>query len=145
MRIMFIDDDHRRMRKYVDALESNKHEVIFQENVDLALATLRDQREHWDMVVLDISMPPGKEFKFEDTIGGTRTGLPLYDMIRRVRPDLKIVAFTNVNVQDPRIAEHFRDEDDRLCRLVRKPENLPIQFAKLVKGFLAGTDNKDGS
>lgn len=144
MRIMFIDDDRRRMRKYVEALEGDGHEVLFQDNVDSALATLRSPAEHFDLVVLDISMPAGTAYEFEDTVGGTRTGLPLYDTIRSWRPNLKIVALTNVP-PDPSIAKHFSREKDPLCRLVRKPENLPTQFAKLVGEFLAGTNNKDAS
>ena len=143
MRIMFVDDERRRMQLYVEELVDRGHDVLFQDNVDSALATIRDPAERFDLVVLDISMPPGTEYKFEDTVGGTRTGLALYDTIRSVRPELKILALTNVS--DPRVAEHFRRADDHLCRLVRKPEFLPIQFADLVGEFVSGTNNMDAA
>lgn len=141
MRIMFIDDDERRMQIYVAELVDNGHEVIFRDDIDLALATLRDPAEHFDLVVLDISMPPGTEYNYEDTIGGSRAGIPLYDTIRSERPGLKIVAFTNVS--DPRLAEHFAKEDQRLCLFLRKPDNLPIQFAKKIENFLSETNDPD--
>ncbi|MFY9622582.1 MAG: response regulator [Pyrinomonadaceae bacterium] len=130
---MFIDDERRRMKLYVEELESNGHEVLFRDNVDSALETLNDLAEHFDLIVLDISMPPGKAFAFEDTIGGSRTGLALYATIRSLQPDLPIVALTNV--ADRRVADRLQGEDARLCRLVRKPETLPFQFAELVEEF----------
>lgn len=137
MKILFIDDDRRRMRNYVDELVDNGFHVVFEDNVDHALTTFRAQSD-FDLVVLDISMNPGKEYKFEDTVGGTRTGLALYDTIRAERPDLRIVALTNV--PNPRVAEHFARDSDRLWRLVRKPDVLPRQFASLVGEFVASKD-----
>src|SRR5882762_3523780 len=117
MRIMFIDDERRRMRVYIEELQDAKHEVLLQDNVDEALEILRKATECFDLIVLDVSMPSGKEYKFEDTNGGSRTGLVLYDTIRHLQPDLKIIVFTNVS--DRGVAERFRKEDARLCRFVR--------------------------
>lgn len=137
MRIMFIDDDPRRMGLYVEELVEGGYEVVFHAEVDAALAALENPTEKVDLVVLDISMPPGAAFKFEDTLGGSRTGLPLYDKIRSFRPDVKVVAFTNV--PDRRLAEHFSKEDIRLCRFVRKLDTLPSQFKELVDSFMSET------
>jgi CheY-like chemotaxis protein len=142
MRVLFIDDDRRRMNKYVRELADNKYEVIFEDNVDDALNTLRSQKD-LDLVIIDISMPPGAEYKFEDTVGGTRTGLALYDTIRAERPELRIVALTNV--PDPRVAEHFARDNASLWRLVRKPDVLPRQFAEFVGQFLTGKDGEEAS
>jgi CheY-like chemotaxis protein len=140
VKLLFIDDDRRRMTKYVDELIENGYEVVFEDNVDLALATLRSHKDV-DLVVLDISMPPGAEYKFEDTVGGTRTGLALYDTIRTERPELRIVALTNV--PDPRVAEHFARDNASLWRLVRKPDVLPRQFAEFVGQFLTGKGGEE--
>jgi CheY-like chemotaxis protein len=141
MRILFIDDDQRRMQPYVWELEDDKHEVVFKDDVDSALEILHNPREHFDLVVLDISMPAGTEFKFEDTVGGTRTGIPLYATIRRLRPEQKVIALTNVG--DQRLANYFKSEDARLCRFVRKPDALPIEFARQVGEFLSETNKRD--
>lgn len=138
MRIMFIDDERRRMQLYVEELEDSGHEVVFEDDVDSALKSLGDPIERFDLIVLDISMARGTSFAFEDTLGGSRTGLAVYDKIRSVRPAIKVVAFTNV--ADRRVAERFQSEDRRFCRFVRKPETLPFQFAELVGKFLGGTE-----
>src|SRR5947199_5861280 len=104
MKIMFIDDERRRMQVVVDELQDAGHTVVFTDNVDAALAVLRNPAEHFDLVILDISMPSGKEYKFEDTDGGSRTGMALYSTIRELRPGLKIVVFTNVS--DSHVREH---------------------------------------
>jgi len=142
MKILFIDDDQRRMKPYVDELVRNRHEVVFVDNVDQALAMFRS-RNDFDLVVLDISMDAGTAYRFEDTGGGTRTGLPLYDTIRAGRRDLRIVALTNVPIL--RIAAHFERDDDRFWRLVHKPDVLPRQFASLVGEFLTGKDGEETS
>ena len=127
------------MRVYVQELEDNGHEVLFEDNVDSALAILEDLGNHFDLLVLDISMPPGETFEFENTRGGARTGLALYDKIRSFRPDLKIVALTNV--AEPRVVERLTGEDPRRCQFLRKPETLPFQFAERVATFLS--ESKD--
>lgn len=141
MKVMFIDDEARRMDLYVEHLTDLGHEVIFQASVDAALAALTGLNQPPDLVVLDVSMPPGRTFKYEDTLGGSRTGLPLYDKIRGLWPELKIVAFTNV--PDERVAERFRNEDRRLCLFMRKRDVLPIRFGELIARFLAGGDMGD--
>src|SRR5687768_7226861 len=128
MKILFIDDEHRRMRIYVQELEDAGHEVVFEDNVDSGLAALR-KGGPFGLVVLDISMPTGTEYRFEDTDGGSRTGIALYDTIRSLRPDLKVMVFTNVS--DHRVAERFAKEDSRLCRFARKPDKLPFQLVEL--------------
>ena len=140
MRIMFIDDEGRRMRVYVEELEDAGHEIVFQNRVDSALSILRESTEQFDLVVLDISIPSGAEYRFEDTDGGSRTGIALYDTIRSLRPDLKILVFTNVS--DPRVAKRFAKENAKLCRFARKPDELPFQFVKMVEEFVAELGNK---
>jgi CheY-like chemotaxis protein len=122
------------MMPYVEELKDNKYEVHFEDNVGSAVATIEDPAQQFDLLVLDISMPPGDAFKSADTRGGMRTGLPLYDKIRRLRPDLKIVVLTNVIERG--VKERFALEDRRLCRFVSKPDALPFKFAELVGKFL---------
>ena len=138
MKILFVDDESRRMRVYVEELQDAGNQVFFEDNVDSALAILRDNTQHFDIVVIDISMSTGAAYKFEDTDGGTRTGIALYDTIRRLRPDQKIMVFTNVS--DRRVGERFDSEDTRLCRFARKPDKLPFQFAELVTEFMGGSE-----
>lgn len=133
MNILFIDDERRRMEPYVIELQLNGHEVVFHDEVDRALYTIQDNTVHFDLVVLDISMPPGESFAHEETREGFRSGLVLYERLRNVRPNLKVIFLTNVS--DRRVAERFAMEDPTLCRFVRKPDILPFAFSRLVEEF----------
>jgi len=134
MKVLFVDDDWRRLEHHVDELKERGFEVIFTNDVDDAVEKLRDLSNHYDLAIIDISMPPGKSLVFEDTIGGSRTGKALYELIRRLRPKLKIIALTNV--PDISVASFFRSQDRSLCRFVRKPEALPFRFAEIVREFM---------
>lgn len=134
MRIMLIDDEQRRMEQYVEELQDNGHEVVLQGEVDLALSMLENDSRPFDLIVIDLSMPPGAAFAFEDTVGGSRTGLHLYDRIKGLRPNQKIVALTNM--LDARVAERLRREG---VRFYRKPETLPFHFAERVEELFAET------
>jgi len=136
MRIMFIDDEPRRMKPYVNELEEAGHEVLFRDDIDSALKTLREPSEQFDLVVVDISVPAGLEYRYEDTDNGSRTGIALYDTIRRERPGQKVMVFTNV--PDSRLAEQFAKEDGRICLFARKPDILPFQLVEMVEEFVSG-------
>lgn len=133
IRILFVDDESRRMTPMIEELKDEGHEVVFEASVDRALALLRDHTQPFDLAVLDIFIPPGQSFKTVDTEGGTRTGLLFYDELRRLRPTLKVVVLTNVG--DRQVAERFAAEDQNLCRFIRKPEVLPFQFVTELDRF----------
>lgn len=135
MKILFVDDESRRMASVVDELKQQGHQVVFQTSVDPALALLKDQNQQFDLVVLDISMPSGRTFEAEDTDGGARTGFHFYDALREMRPALKIVVYTNV--ADPGVERHFKGQDQSLCKFVRKPSVLPFQFVEEIERFVA--------
>ena len=138
MKIFFVDDETRRMAPFVEELRLAGHEVVFQANVDQALALLADTGQQFDLVVFDISMPPGRAFEREDTDGGARTGFHFYDALRRIRPDVKkIVVFTNV--ADRTVEEHFKNENQAFCKFIRKPSLLPFQFVEEMERFVAET------
>lgn len=125
-RILFIDDEQRRMEPYVEELRDHGHQVEFEADIDRAVRLLVEEpSERFDLVILDISLPTGKTFETADTDGGARTGLTLYDKLRSSRTDLHVVVFTNV--PDQRILKRFRAESH--CTFVRKSSVLPHQFA----------------
>jgi CheY-like chemotaxis protein len=137
MRIMFIDDEPRRMKPYVDELEDAGHEVLFRDDTDEALKTLRGPSEKFDVVVVDISVAAGIEYKYDDTDNGSRTGIALYDTIKSERPGQKVIVLTNV--PDPRLAEHFAKEDGSICLFARKPDILPFQLVEMIEEFVSGS------
>jgi CheY-like chemotaxis protein len=117
----------------IEELQGEGHEVVFEANVDEALALLTDRTQMFDLVVLDISIPPGRSFQSGHTDGGSRTGLLFYEELRHLRPTLKVVVFTNV--ADRQVAEYFAAKDQTFCRFIRKPEVLPFQFVTKIEDF----------
>ncbi|HLJ29978.1 MAG TPA: response regulator [Candidatus Angelobacter sp.] len=138
MKVLFVDDEGRRMEAVVEELKESGHEVNFQASMDPALAILADQNQRFDVVIFDVSMPSGKTFQAEDTDGGARTGLNFYAALRQLRPKLKAVVFTNV--ADRGVEEHFKKQDRSLCLFIRKPSVLPFQFVEELEGFVGVTE-----
>lgn len=135
MRMLFIDDEERRMMPVVEELKFAGHDVIFKAQVDSAVELINNQNEEFDLVVIDVSMPPGQKFQAEDTYGGARTGIHLYNLLRIARPKVKIIVLTNV--ADRGVEEHFRRENPALCRFIRKPSILPFQFVEEIENFVS--------
>jgi CheY-like chemotaxis protein len=130
--ILFVDDETREVRDYVEELEISKYEVIFVDNVDEALLFLREKPDKIDLLILDIMMPPGSNFEKMDTQIGLRTGICFYNEVRSKNPDLWVLILTNVS--DEEVAEEFRDE--KYCEFLRKEEFLPLQLVEKVKEIL---------
>lgn len=109
--ILFIDDEERRMKSYVQELEFSNYNVEFKPDVDSALECLENPKEEIELIILDIMMPTGKKF-FNNSQAekGLRSGICLYQEIRKQKPMLPIVIFTNV--YDKKLLQDI-DKDDR--------------------------------
>ena len=60
-RILFVDDEPRWVQLYVDELMFSGFEVTMAQSADKAIKLLDSQT--FDLVILDIMMPPGKHFR----------------------------------------------------------------------------------
>src|SRR5262245_30982949 len=133
MRILFIDDEQRRMEAITAELELAGHFVVFNDNADAALKSISGVNEHFDLMILDISIPPGKQLDRLATDGGARTGIALFDVIRQTRPRQKVVIFTNIS--DAKVEAHFANQDSDLCLFIRKSSVLPFEFVERLEAF----------
>lgn len=88
------DDAYGYIDHYVRELTGNGHRVDVANSVDKA-AQLHLSQE-FDLVILDVMMPPGKLLANEDTGNGVFTGLVLAKRIREKCPDLPIILLSNV-------------------------------------------------
>ncbi len=130
MNILFVDDEERRMRLYVEELLDRGHVVAFASGVDSALTIIEDAKIGIDLVIMDISMPAETRFASKETDGGARTGIAFYERLRTIRSSVPVIVFTNLI--DRAALEYFAAEDRGLCHLVRKPESLPFEFAEMI-------------
>lgn len=127
--ILFVDDEQGRMQSWIDELQLCGYSVCAVSTADEALRQLESHKNLIDLVVLDIMMPSGEKLANADTEGGLRTGMKIYEELRRVAPTLRVFVFTNVS--DPFVAEKFNHES--YCRFLRKKDYLPPEFAEEVR------------
>src|SRR5271169_439864 len=94
MRILFIDDLIEEIRAFSKALEREGHTVEKVTEPDEALKKLRTTS--YDVLVLDIMMPPGSYIQHPDNKEGMITGILLLQDIRKEFPNIPAVVLTNV-------------------------------------------------
>jgi len=83
-RILVADDDKNTRLLYKAVLQSENYEVITAENGEEALAVL--DREHIDLVVLDIMMPKMDGYAFTRTLREVQNDLPILMVSARQLP-----------------------------------------------------------
>jgi CheY-like chemotaxis protein len=130
VKILFIDDEKRRMDSFAMELQLSDNEVIFCHDVDTAWNYFVKNCEQIQLIILDIMMPYGNLFKedSDSTEEGLRTGNLLYQKIRESTPDLPVVIFTNVS--DDEVAEIFRTEKN--CLYLQKKDYYPNEFVREI-------------
>lgn len=130
-RILFVDDDFFAIRSYIDELLDAGFHVTPAETVEDALDLARS--EVFDLVILDVMMPPGKYFNTFETAGGFTTGKALAREIGEALPDAKIVAFTLST--DPEIEAWFT-KDESVAYFHKRdvlPRDLPRLIGKVLR------------
>ena len=135
MKILFVDDEKRRMEPVKEELELNQHKVVFEDRIEDAVKLIEDTTNKFDVFIIDVSMPPGDVFRAEDTYGGARTGIHLYNRLRKARPNAKVVVLTNV--ADRGVAERLGKELPSLCRFIRKASILPYELVEEIEKFVS--------
>ena len=134
--ILFVDDEEE-MDSYRMGLELSGYEVVLQTKLDDAWEQFNLNQNQIELVILDISMPPGNLLKEHNTLAGMRTGVVLFEMIRESAPAMPIIIFTNVS--DEKIKTRFSNELS--CFFLQKPEELPSTLAEKVKRLLSTSDS----
>jgi CheY-like chemotaxis protein len=133
--ILFIDDEPRFIRSFVEALriELTGHEVKLAHGVEQACRMLEEALMPPDLIVLDVMMPPENRFTSDETKAGFRTGQAFLDWLR-AHPEwakVPVLVFTNVN--DATVRQWF---SDRGSTTLRKADVGPREFVQVVRGLL---------
>lgn len=132
--IIFLDDEERRISPYVEVCQFAGFDVELIDDVDEAWQRLLGS-EPVDALLLDVMMPPGSLYSQRpETLQGIRTGLLLYNEVRRIRPTLPIVVLTQS--KDREIDAALRG--DRWAVVARKQDLLPDELPNLLSELLGG-------
>jgi CheY-like chemotaxis protein len=135
--ILVIDDNPKRVQMDVEELEHRAFEVMLVDNVDEAIARLRESIAGIEAVVCDIMMPPGT-LGGDRTRDGLRSGLSIVNTIRQLSEKLPIIVFTNVAKED--LGSNLLS--GKHIAYLYKPDCLPRVFAERVVRFLE--EEKEG-
>ncbi len=126
-RILFVDDEPFAMSYYREDLETSGFEVVFLRSAKLALDRIG---EPWDLVILDILMPPVPSA--EQGQDGLRTGILLFRAFRNFHSQTPVVFLTNA--EDAKVLGEIRDEPN--VRIVPKTKVLPSELPAIIREFL---------
>ena len=130
-RVLWVDDDSWNTDTYQLALQEKGFEVVFLTDVDEAMALLKDKGFNFDLVIWDLSLPPGNSFRKEPNDGGTTTGSHFFRAVKDRSPKTPTLLFTNFKALVP-------DWNRPALRefAFAKRDYLPDEFASAVRGLL---------
>lgn len=83
-RILLIDDEIMIARMEEQMLQRLGYEVVAHTNAEEALEDFREQKEHFDLVITDMSMPQ-------------MTGLQFSREVKEIKPGIPVIVFTGFN------------------------------------------------
>lgn len=133
--ILLIDDEIEAMKFYVMALRKAGYAVEQLRGPDAVNAYIQKQRPVPDVILLDIMLPPGKEYAQNPMCrDGTRTGVFFYPSLAGKWPGRPTIALTNL--QDPDTLRQFGDVAPNVP-LYTKETTPPAALVKLVAKTLA--------
>ena len=135
--ILFVDDESRGIKNYVEELKLSGYEVTFKDDVDSAFGFLNENSDKIHLVILDVMMPPGKLLRDVDTDGGLRTGMRFHQKIRKIAPKLPIIIFTNFSSEE---LEYEINQYEQ-SKFLRKADYLPFELVEEIEN--SGTDLKE--
>ena len=133
--VLLIDDEIYQTRYYVNSLTDAGFTVTLASSTDDALAILG--RRRFDVIVLDVMMPPGKALDAIDTAGGFRTGISLARTISHKWPKSRIVALTSC--LDHEVLKWFAGRPRMTC--FGKAQVPPVELPARISEFIEAEDD----
>jgi CheY-like chemotaxis protein len=125
------------MWNYAMALREAGHEVTVVNLVDDALKRLRAKKARFDLIVLDIMMPPGVALAEEAHLRGMRTGIHLALRIAKRFSNVAIIILTNSH--DEKVQRHLGGLKN-VKSIVYKDDKTPFEFAQYLDALCPKRD-----
>ena len=138
-RILLIDDDIGANEKesvpgamaymwyYAEALRDRGYELTPVNSIDRALEVLATQK--FDLILLDVMMPPGNALAEADTAKGMRTGVVFADRLAQSHPEIPVVVLTMV--ANPSAFNALRNKPN-VKKILQKPDYPPVFVAEEI-------------
>jgi len=127
-RMLFVDDDAKRMASLVEMLEMEQWEVThFTSPTDAVEELEQRSADFYSCAVLDMAMPH-EAFGEAETDGGRRTGLAVLERLRKHAPELPVIVFSVM--RDPDV--QARAKELGIQRWISKPA-LPSELIEAIR------------
>ena len=120
LRVLLIEDEPLLIETLPAVLKEKYSELHVQGLTSISEALARVKEEGFDVVLLDISMPPSEDMDLDSIEYGRLTGIEVARRIRRVKPDVPIVALTVVS--DASYQRRMRDVG--IKHIINKPADI---------------------
>lgn len=138
LRILIIDDETRRMQATVELLEMDGFLVTQIDSPGGALSELSRRPAGWDIIVLDIMMPPDEQFDLPEVKDGLRTGFLLLQKFREIPELVCPVIILTAN------AEFCTEVEAMGLSFLKKPAPYELLKAEIMKRANRNKQQKGG-
>ena len=128
--ILFIDDDYKRASSHIEFLKFGGYGVKAISAAHEALKEFENNKDKYDIIILDIMLPPSDSMTREETEFGRHTGLILLKKIREISKRIPIIILTvsnDIKIQEKAI-ELGADE------YLLKPK-LPSELIRIIEKY----------
>lgn len=132
--IIFVDDEPRLIDAYIRELKFD-YEVMHLSDINNLLNILEQKSKEIKLLILDVMMPPGNILSLNKTQHGLKTGLLLYEKIRKNNSQLPIIIFTNVT-KDEQNEIVKKINRDKKAKFLQKEDYLPFELSNEIQSFL---------
>jgi CheY-like chemotaxis protein len=134
-KILFVDDEPRKIDSFISELRSTGYEVVVKKDVDSAFEYLLKNHSEVKLLILDIIMLSGIVTQNMDTEDGVKTGLRFLEKVReKFDTSTPVLIFTNTHVNDNIAKEIYEDPK---VNILYKEDYLPFELAEKVQDILA--------
>ncbi|MBP0006413.1 MAG: hypothetical protein J7642_22295 [Cyanobacteria bacterium SBC] len=131
--ILWIDDESRRVKVYLEELDLCGYKVVLKEDIDEALKFWENHKNEIQLIILDIMMPIGKNFsesERQEAEYGLNTGIFIHDKYFKDGQST-VIFFTHLS------SVNFEDDDKNIqTHLLKKIDYLPSEFSQKVEEIL---------
>jgi CheY-like chemotaxis protein len=128
-RVLFIEDEPRLVKTLPAVLEDRYKDLQVVGMTDIIEAMNRLKEEEFDVVLLDISMPPTEDMDSGEVEHGRLTGIAVAQSIKKIEPDISIVALTVVS--DRAMKSKMLEAD--IQTIINKPAEIDEIAQALLK------------
>jgi CheY-like chemotaxis protein len=116
---------------------ANEYKLSRASAVDEALLLAQDNK--YDLIILDVMMPPGLALKDDNTMKGARSGVVLARKLHKLYPATPLFLLSNAAESLDLFADVV--DDGTVARVMFKLEMTPNELVEQVGDFFEGDDN----